>query len=176
MRLLSLDLSISSTGYSVYEVVEKNSFEILTYGRIPTNKIDFLFNGEYCEDKRTNHIGDVVNTIIQDYQIDKIVIENTFVGGNNSISMSLKKLVGVVSRVCYLQGIVPVYMLASQWRKILGINGKKNEKKIATYEFVRDNIIDIGELKSSSSKSKNEDIYDSLAIGYAYLKKYKFIE
>lgn len=175
MRLLSLDLSISSTGYSVYEVVEKNSFEILTYGRIPTNKIDFLFNGEYCEDKRTNHIGDVVNTIIQDYQIDKIVIENTFVGGNNSISMSLKKLVGVVSRVCYLQGIVPVYMLASQWRKILGINGKKNEKKIATYEFVRDNIIDIGELKSTG-KYKNEDLYDSLAIGYAYLKKYKFIE
>lgn len=175
MRLLSLDLSISSTGYSVYEVVEKNSFEILTYGRIPTNKIDFLFNGEYCEDKRTNYIGDVVNTIIQDYQIDKIVIENTFVGGNNSISMSLKKLVGVVSRVCYLQGIVPVYMLASQWRKILGINGKKNEKKIATYEFVRDNIIDIGELKSTG-KDKNEDKYDSLAIGYAYLKKYKFIE
>lgn len=175
MRLLSLDLSISSTGYSVYEVVEKNSFEILTYGRIPTNKIDFLFNGEYCEDKRTNYIGDVVNTIIQDYQIDKIVIENTFVGGNNSISMSLKKLVGVVSRVCYLQGIVPVYMLASQWRKILGINGKKNEKKIATYEFVRDNIIDIGELKSTG-KDKNEDIYDSLAIGYAFLKKYKFIE
>ena len=175
MRLLSLDLSISSTGYSVYEVLEKNSFEILTYGRIPTNKIDFLFNGEYCEDKRTNHIGDVVNTIIQDYQIDKIGIENTFVGGNNSISMSLKKLVGVVSRVCYLQGIVPVYMLASQWRKILGINGKKNEKKIATYEFVRDNIIDIGELKSTG-KYKNEDLYDSLAIGYAYLKKYKFIE
>ena len=175
MRLLSLDLSISSTGYSVYEVVEKNSFKILTYGRIPTNKIDFLFNGEYCEDKRTNHIGDVVNTIIQEYQIDKIVIENTFVGGNNSISMSLKKLVGVVSRVCYLHGIVPIYMLASQWRKILNIKGKKNEKKILTYEYVKENIIDIGELKSTG-KDKNEDIYDSLAIGYAYLKKYKFIE
>lgn len=175
MRLLSLDLSISSTGYSVYEVIEKNSFEILTYGRIPTNKIDFLFNGEYCEDKRTNHIGDVVNTIIQDYQIDKIVIENTFVGGNNSISMSLKKLVGVVSRVCYLHGIVPIYMLASQWRKILNIKGKKNEKKILTYEYVKENIIDIGELKSTG-KDKNEDIYDALAIGYAYLKKYKFIE
>ena len=164
MRLLSLDLSISSTGYSVYEVVEKNSFEILTYGRIPTNKIDFLFNGEYCEDKRTNHIGDVVNTIIQEYQIDKIVIENTFVGGNNSISMSLKKLVGVVSRVCYLHGIVPIYMLASQWRKILNIKGKKNEKKILTYEYVKENIIDIGELKSTG-KDKNEDIYDSLVIG-----------
>ena len=175
MRLLSLDLSISSTGYSVYEVIEKNSFEILTYGRIPTNKIDFLFNGEYCEDKRTNHIGDVVNTIIQEYQIDKIVIENTFVGGNNSISMSLKKLVGVVSRVCYLHGIVPIYMLASQWRKILNIKGKKNEKKILTYEYVKENIIDIGELKSTG-KDKNEDIYDSLAIGYEYLKKYKFIE
>ena len=175
MRLLSLDLSISSTGYSVYEVIEKNSFEILTYGRIRTNKIDFLFNGEYCEDKRTNHIGDVVNTIIQEYQIDKIVIENTFVGGNNSISMSLKKLVGVVSRVCYLHGIVPIYMLASQWRKILNIKGKKNEKKILTYEYVKENIIDIGELKSTG-KDKNEDIYDSLAIGYAYLKKYKFIE
>ena len=175
MRLLSLDLSISSTGYSVYEVIEKNRFEILTYGRIPTNKIDFLFNGEYCEDKRTNHIGDVVNTIIQEYQIDKIVIENTFVGGNNSISMSLKKLVGVVSRVCYLHGIVTIYMLASQWRKILNIKGKKNEKKILTYEYVKENIIDIGELKSTG-KDKNEDIYDSLAIGYAYLKKYKFIE
>ena len=175
MRLPSLDLSISSTGYSVYEVIEKNRFEILTYGRIPTNKIDFLFNGEYCEDKRTNHIGDVVNTIIQEYQIDKIVIENTFVGGNNSISMSLKKLVGVVSRVCYLHGIVPIYMLASQWRKILNIKGKKNEKKILTYEYVKENIIDIGELKSTG-KDKNEDIYDSLAIGYAYLKKYKFIE
>ena len=175
MRLLSLDLSITSSGYSVYEVVEKNEFKVVTYGRIPTNKIDFLFNGEYCEDKRTNHIGDVVNTIIQEYQIDKIVIENTFVGGNNSISMSLKKLVGVVSRVCYLHGIVPIYMLASQWRKILNIKGKKNEKKILTYEYVKENIIDIGELKSTG-KDKNEDIYDSLAIGYAYLKKYKFIE
>ena len=87
MRLLSLDLSISSTGYSVYEVIEKNSFEILTYGRIPTNKIDFLFNDEYSEDLRTNYIGDIVNTIIEDFSIDKIVIENTFVGGNNQISM-----------------------------------------------------------------------------------------
>ena len=108
MRLLSLDLSISSTGYSVYEVIEKNSFEILTYGRIPTNKIDFLFNDEYSEDLRTNYIGDIVNTIIEDFSIDKIVIENTFVGGNNQISMSLKKLVGVVSRVCYLHNIIPV--------------------------------------------------------------------
>ena len=89
--------------------------------------------------------------------------------------MSLKKLVGVVSRVCYLHGIVPIYMLASQWRKILNIKGKKNEKKILTYEYVKENIIDIGELKSTG-KDKNEDIYDSLAIGYAYLKKYKFIE
>ena len=174
MRLLSLDLSISSTGYSVYEVIEKNNFEILTYGRIPTNKIDFLFDGEYSEDLRTNYIGDIVNTIIEDFSIDKIVIENTFVGGNNQISMSLKKLVGVVSRVCYLHNIIPVYFLATSWRKILGIKGNKSEKKIKTYEYVKENIIDIGELKSTG-KDKNEDIYDSLAIGYAYLKKFKFI-
>ena len=52
---------------------------------------------------------------------------------------------------------------------------QENEKKILTYEYVKENIIDIGELKSTG-KDKNEDIYDSLAIGYAYLKKYKFIE
>lgn len=174
MILLSLDTSVSCTGYSIFEVKDDYSFSVVTYGKIPTEKKEFVYeDGLYCEDDRLNHICDIIEDLINKFEVTHMCVENQFSGNNNQISLVLKKLIGGIMRTSKYHYITLEYYLPSQWRKILGIKGKnKDEKKLATAELVRTEFLDLGEL-IQSGKKKNEDIYDSLAIGYAHIKNLK---
>lgn len=174
MILLSLDTSVSCTGYSIFKIEDDYSFSILTYGKIPTERKHYIHeNDEYYEDDRLNYICDIIEDLINEFNVTHICAENQFVGNNKNGALSLKKLIGGVMRVGNSYSIRLEYYLPSTWRKILGIKGKnKNEKKLATAELVRNEFLDLGEL-IQSGKKKNEDIYDSLAIGYAHIKNLK---
>lgn len=174
MILLSLDTSVSCTGYSIFDVKDNYSFSILTYGKIPTEKKEFVYeDGIYYEDDRLNHICDIIEDLINEFEVTHICAENQFSGNNKQGALVLKKLIGGVMRTSKYHSITLDYYLPSQWRKVLGIKGKnKDEKKLATAELVRNELIDLGNL-IQSGKKKNEDIYDSLAIGYAHIKKLK---
>ena len=159
MILLALDTSVASTGFAIFN--EKQ--EIITYGNIPTTKKDFE-----TEDLRLNYIGNVIDELIKTYNVTDIIEEDQFTSINSKTILLLRKLVGVISRVAYKYEINIHYVYPSQWRAKLGIKGK--DKKLAAFNYLKDNnIIDLGELKTSGKK-KNDDITDSLCIGLSYFK------
>lgn len=161
IKLLSIDLSLASSGIAIF-----NNNELIHYEKIVTNKKDFE-----NEDLRMNYIGNKIDEIINKYKIDTIVCENQFGGNNNQTILALRKLLGVISRVAYKHNIIPTYYLPSSWRKVLNINkGKSKDKKILAYEFLIKEGINIGEFHATG-KDKNDDIVDSICIGLAYLKK-----
>ena len=159
MILLALDTSVASTGFAIFN--EKQ--EIITYGNIPTEKKDFE-----TEDLRLNYIGNVIDELIRTYNVTDIIEEDQFTSINSKTILLLRKLVGVISRVAYKYEINIHYVQPSQWRAKLGIKGK--DKKLAAFNYLKDNnIIDLGELKTSGKK-KNDDITDALCIGLSYFK------
>ena len=159
MILLALDTSVASTGFAIFN--EKQ--EIITYGNIPTVKKDFE-----TEDLRLNYIGNVIDELIKTYNITDIIEEDQFTSINSKTILLLRKLVGIISRVAYKYDINIHYVYPSQWRSKLGIKGK--DKKLAAFNYLKDNnIIDLGELKTSGKK-KNDDITDALCIGLSYFK------
>lgn len=159
MILLALDTSVASTGFAIFN--EKQ--EIITYGNIPTAKKDFE-----TEDLRLNYIGNVIDELIRTYNVTDIIEEDQFTSINSKTILLLRKLVGVISRVAYKYEINISYVYPTQWRAKLGIKGK--DKKLAAFNYLKDNgIVNLGELKTSGKK-KNDDITDALCIGLSYFK------
>lgn len=157
--ILAIDPSVASTGYCVF-----HNNKLIKYGNIPTDKNDFD-----NEDDRLNYIGDVIFYTLKEYDIKVVVMENQFIGNNVTTGMLLKKLSGVLCRVCKDIDEV-VYYTPAQWRKILGIN-KSKDKKQSAFEYVNQNVEEVHfEKLIKSGKKKNEDIIDSICIGLAYLK------
>ena len=168
MRLLSLDLSISSTGYSVYEVNDE-MYNLVTYGKIVTEKQEFVINNIYNEDDRLNYICNTIENLIVEYNITDICAENQFVGGNRAGGLVLKNIIGGVMRTAYYKKLKIKYYLPSQWRKILKIN-KGKDKKLEAYNYLISQNINIGEFKPKG-KNKNDDLIDAICIGIAYINE-----
>lgn len=156
--LLSLDVSISSTGYAIFE-----ENDLVTYGKIITKKKDFE-----TEDLRINYICDIIKEITIEYSIDKLVCEEQFAGINQSTILLLRKLIGAIMRTVNEYGISIKYYYPVQWRKILNINKGKDKKELA-YNYLADNNIINFEFKPKGA-NKNDDICDAICIGIAYLK------
>ena len=160
MVILSLDASMSSTGYAIF----KNE-ELIKYGKIQSKKNDFK-----DEDSRLNYMCNIIENIIKEYKVDKIICEDQFTSINSKTILSLRKLIGGIMRTADYNNIDVKYYYPSTWRKILNINkGKSNDKKLAAYNYLLSQGINIGEFKATG-KSKNDDIVDSICIGIAFLK------
>lgn len=160
MVILSLDASMSSTGYAIF----KNE-ELIKYGKIQSKKNDFK-----DEDSRLNYMCNIIENIIKEYKIDKIICEDQFTSINSKTILSLRKLIGGIMRTADHNNIDVKYYYPAQWRKILNINkGKSNDKKLAAYNYLLSQGIDIGEFKTSG-RFKVDDIVDSICIGIAFLK------
>ena len=171
MRLLSLDTSLASTGYAVFEVND-GIYNLVTYGKIVTEKQEFVTNDIYNEDDRLNYICNIIENLIEEYNITHICAENQFVGGNRASGLVLKKLIGGVMRTAYYKKLKIKYYLPSQWRKILKIN-KGKDKKLEAYNYLISQNINIGEFKPKG-KNKNDDLIDDICIGLAYINEVKY--
>ena len=159
--LLSLDASISSTGYAIF-----NEGKLVTYGKIITEKKKFE-----TEDLRINHICDEIKKLLLNYKIDEVVCENQFVSVNKSTILILRKLIGAIVRTVNEFNIEMIYYSPAQWRSLLKINsGKSIDKKEKAYRFlVNNNIIDFKFIPKGVNK--NDDIVDAICIGIAYIKE-----
>lgn len=158
--LLSLDASISSTGFAIF-----NKDKLISYGKIATKKKDFK-----TEDLRINYICDEIKELLLNYKIDEVVCENQFVSVNKSTILILRKLIGAIVRTVNEFNIEMIYYSPAQWRSILKINsGKSIDKKEKAYKFLINNNIINFEFISKGVK-KNDDIVDAICIGIAYIK------
>lgn len=159
MILLAIDPSIASTGYAIFQ--DNN---LLEYGRIPTNKEDFV-----SDRARILFILNEIKNIINEYSITQVVYEYQYVGGkNNKNAIQLIRLGAMIDYMCYIRNLPCEEYPITSWRATLGIKGK--DKKQATFDYVKEHIIDLGKLKTSG-KMKNDDMCDAIAIGYSYLKR-----
>lgn len=160
MVILSLDVSMSSTGYAVF----KNE-ELIKYGKIQSKKNDFK-----DEDSRLNYMCNIIENIIKEYKVEKIICEDQFTSINSKTILSLRKLIGGVMRTADYNNIDVKYYYPSTWRKILNINkGKSNDKKLAAYNYLLSHEINVGEFKATGVH-KNDDIVDAICIGIAFSK------
>ena len=157
MVILAIDTSISSSGFCIMN--EKK--ELLKYGKVTTDKKKFK-----SEHDRMNYIANVFENMIEKYNINEVIMEDAFVGKNAKGGLALKRLQGYLGRTFKELDHVSTVTVAA-WRKALLHSTKKVDKEDVV-EYVRENIIDLGELKSST-KSKNEDTYESIGICIAYL-------
>lgn len=159
--LLSLDASISSTGYAIFD-----EEQLIKYGKIVTKKDKFE-----TEDLRLNYICDEIEQLIIKYEIDEIVCEEQFTSVNSKTILVLRKLIGGIMRTADKFDISIHYYLPTKWRKILNINkGTSDDKKKKCYDYlIEHNIIDFEFIPKN--KDKNDDICDAIAIGLAYLKE-----
>ena len=86
MRVLGIDPSLNSTGFSIIEFSD-NRYDVLTYGVIkPSRRKDFH-----------HKIYDIKNTIerlIQDYQPEEVAIENPFYAQNIKTALTLGQVRG----------------------------------------------------------------------------------
>lgn len=159
--VLSLDTSLASTGYCIGD----REGNIVTYGKIPTNAKDFE-----NEDFRMNYVCDEVDKLIKEYNIKEMVAEDQFQSVNAKTILCLRKLIGGIMRVAYLNNIPITYYYPTQWRKKLGINqGKAKDKKLMAYNYLIEHSISIGEFKTTG-KNKNDDIVDATCIYLAHIK------
>lgn len=164
MIILGLDLSLSSTGYSIIDYNEN----VLAYGVINTTTKNNDFERMYI-------IANKIDELIQKYNVTIVCLENSFFGSNPNTGIKLARLMGAVSYICVENNLLIELITPAQGRKILMNNGKAKKEEVAN--FIKENYIDIGEYSDKTIKTKGiqktSDMYDSMAVGFAFIKKWK---
>lgn len=174
MRILSLDLSLSSTGYVVIidgKIKECN--RIVSESKdvnLKSKKLKdyYYYHSNSDEDKRLYQLIIVLEYLIKHYQITDVVIENQYVGCNPKVGLLLARIKGATTYIaklwnCNIHSITP-----TEVRKIVMNKGKVGKDEIA--EYIRNNYYDCGEFSDKTGKNKTSDMYDAIALGVAFCK------
>lgn len=176
MRLLSLDMSISSTGYAVIidgDIVEVD--RIVTEGKELSEKskkhLDYTyFFAKDCEDARLYYITKTLHDLIKKYDITDVVLENVFLGKSPKVGLLLSKLKGFVVHMSMHNKCNVHYLLPTEVRKFLFGKGKADKELVALH--IRRSYIDVGDFSDKAGKNKTSDKYDALGCGIALYKKF----
>jgi len=154
--LFSLDVSSTSTGYSI---IKKGRFRKVNkyFGKImPDKKLDLAEKLSYFRSELVK--------LLEKYKPTCVAIEDVFVGRVNS-AIILSRFSGVAIETVYTTtGIKPILMESSKVRRILSAGRKKEET--FNYIITRFNITDW-------DFSTTNDIVDSIALGLAVIKDLK---
>ena len=107
-----------------------------------------------------NRIEEKVNL----HKVECIIIEDTFFSTNIKVLKTLSQLQGVIMALCFKHDIMLRLYLPSEWRKIVGLKGKKRaEQKLAAIEYVNSKY-------GFSLKKKDDDIAEAIMINEAFNK------
>lgn len=107
-----------------------------------------------------NRIEEKVNL----HKVECIIIEDTFFSTNIKVLKTLSQLQGVIMALCFKHDIMLRLYLPSEWRKIVGLKGKKRaEQKLAAIEYVNSKY-------GFNLKKKDDDIAEAIMINEAFNK------
>ena len=156
MRLLSIDQSLSRSGYSTH-----SKDELITYGIIKTNP-------KQTQEERVGEIITKMFSLIDEYKIDRVVLEDIQSQKNPKTYRILSMLLGVLCYKLYESNIPFEIISPSSWRSTLNINKgrKREEKKKQAQDYV----------ERKFGIRPTEDECDSICLGLAYLHKLKLME
>lgn len=168
MNILGLDLSLSSTGFNIINDNE----EIILYGTICTNA------KKNTEFERMYIVANKCKELIEEYDVDYVICENSFFGDNARTGITLARLLGSVAYITIEAEKTLELITPTSARKLLLGNGKSTKEDVC--DFIREKYVDIGEYSNKEIKTKGikktSDIYDSFAVSFSWLKKYKLNE
>lgn len=174
-NILGLDLSISSTGFSVIQ-----DGEIVKCGRIVTEGKDLspkskkhldyeYFYSNQHEDWRIYYISRIIKELIAEYDIDTLCIEDQYLGKNPKTALTLSKAKGSVVYVGLDSKAEVHYLKPTEIRKLLNNKGGSDKELVSLH--IRRNYIDVGEFSDKIGKLKTSDIYDAIAVCLAFCKQ-----
>ena|SRR5579875_2543972 len=152
MIILSLDLSLSSTGYAVANVVD-GEIDLLEKGHINNKKF-----AKRSQSFRLHRIATVLKDLFKRYPIEVVVKEKGFSKGHIS-TQALFKVAGVADLMCFSFGheTIEEYTVASIKKAVTG-NGKADKQEVA------DNLhLYVGEIEYET-----DDESDAVAVLVTY--------
>ncbi len=157
MKILAIDASTKSSGIAIFE--EKN---LIHYACI-TATSDDLF-------KRIHKMTDEIKKYIEEYKIEKIILEE--VRPENGLAnikthKALMYLQGAIAMMVHdtFSKIEIIYIYPSEWRKQCGIKTGSGVKRASLKEK------DIAFVKEKFNIAVNDDIADSIGLGWGFLKQ-----
>ena len=158
MLILGADLSLSSTGYALYDTEKKSIIKAFRVTTTPDMDI-------YAR------ILDIIDQ--PDCYADAMVFEEGYIGASGKTSIQLAMLRGAF---VYASDRQPCYGLQSkEIRRILTGSGSTNKEEMAGWivKHYRSDIerLGIGAYSDKTGKHKTSDIYDAIAVALAYAKK-----
>ena len=164
-NILSIDPSLSSTGYSV---IKSDTREIIEISR-------YITKPDVPENERIKDIVIELDNVFEiNGFINEIALEDGFTSSANiKVGLQLAKLRGAIISHFMLEHI-PVYTQEpSETRKNLGLKGNAKKEEVANkiLELYPDLIDRIGPYSDKNNKQKTSDMYDSVCIGIAHLNK-----
>lgn len=163
--ILSIDPSLSSTGYSVINAETRQillSSRYVTKPSIPENE------------RIKNIVLKLYDVFLDEICIGEVAMEDGFISSANVKSgMQLAKLRGSIITYFSINSI-PVYTQEpSETRKNLGLKGNAKKEEVANkiLELYPELVNIIGPYSDKANKDKTSDMYDSVCIGIAHLNK-----
>lgn len=129
-RVLALDMS-TKTGYAVIDI-EGDSFELVDCGTLPKeSEPEGLYPTNYLEwsHRSFSHIEE----IIEKYEPDEFVIEETAKGSKNNMSQKIVEFIHYELALYFRDTDEDkrprTYFLTEEWRRIVGCKMNNDEKK-----------------------------------------------
>lgn len=158
MNILSLDPSLSSTGYAVLNCQK----ELLLKGRYQTTN-------KYTTDERIQMIIHFLENLNID--IDVVILEDGFVGFSKQTSLQLAELRGALIAFYKYRKYPVEHEQPKKIRMNFGLpgNAKKEEVAQAVLKVYPNLLQEIGPYSDKSNKNKTSDIYDAIATGLSYI-------
>lgn len=161
MKLLSLDISTTNTGYATFEDII-----LLQSGAIYVPTVE-----KELADTRFYPMGTSILSIIRRISPDVLVVESSFMKKvYNSIEYPLK-LHGLIEFECHKQNIIYRRMTPASWRSKTGVTAPKELKGDAKRKALKKDSIRVASLFAGRI-IETDDEADAINIGVGYLIKY----
>ena len=155
-KLISLDTSTSSTGYTVYISGKLHRYDLIDFKRIKNT------------DERIKEMILKIYEIIETEKPQIIVAEMTVVTRNAQAQRNLTMILGAIQGKCLENNIFFSLLRPTEWRKLVNnekekLPRKREELKQWSKQKVSD-ILGINDI--------NDDISDAILIGQAYVNRF----
>lgn len=125
-KILSLDQALNLTGFAIFE-----EDLLIKYGTLNLSDI----KGDNPTDEKILNVKEFIKRIKKNYGIDLVIIEDIQSQVNIKTFKHLAWLQGVIKNYLYEQEIPYTVYKPSEWRKIIGIKGRKRVEQKANAQL-----------------------------------------
>lgn len=173
--LISIDESTTNTGVAVFNLETEALilYQLITPKNIYESKKS-MSKQKKAEIRKANiaHRVDItikaLLDILNEYQPDIVIVEDTYGGKDLTSYKHLCRLQGAIFGFCINKGTAYFTKFPAAWRKILGFTQNIGKKKVPRKELKRQAIEYV---KTMFGINVSDDEADSICIGLSYFKE-----